>query len=513
MKKLMKEFLSIQDIADLTGLSERRCEQIAKSCSYDYIPGHGRNGKQLRVYVTSLPLNLQRHFWKRELKDKDYPEYKIRAAWKRFDFLQEVEDRRAEAPRGRKKFAFYDVLLKHDVCERTSKNWSKAFKDHGFVGLMPRWGDNGIMDKRIPKYIKKEIKKLYARGQQPTISAVVEKVNELCQKKNHEPLSRYKVECIINTIPECVKVLTRKGKKEFDQKYGFYIKRDWSTVPVNGVWCGDHRQLDVLVKRGNKQFAPWITCWIDMKSRMITGWYISENPNSDTVAVSFRHGVLRAGLPESIYIDNGKDYRSYYFSGHQRKIGKIDFGAREKFGMMAALGVEIQHALPYNHKAKPIESFFKFMASRFDREQPGWRGPHAKAKPEKLELEIKKGLLLDFETFKNKMAEWIEWYNTQWVHSATKQTPQSFYGDEVQVVEVSKRKLDFLLMKKKEVCVNRRGITLFGIDYFSRDIPGRKKLQGEYVEIRWDPNDMREILVFDQNGFVCRLPAKFAVDA
>ncbi|MFQ5630829.1 MAG: Mu transposase C-terminal domain-containing protein, partial [bacterium] len=317
----------------------------------------------------------------------------------------------------------------------------------------------------------------------------------------------------IEAIPRSAVVRTRKGPKYFEENCGYYIDRDWSQCAVNEIWCGDHRQIDVLVYKNDERNsigAPWISAWMDMRSRCLVGWHISFSPNSDTVALSFRHGILRAGLPETIYIDNGKDYRSYYFSGNYRKFTNIDFDLQTK-SIVNRTGTHVIHALPYNHKAKPIESFFKFMALRFDRGHPGWRGPNPKAKPEKLEHEIKRGELLTFNEFKEKMEAWLEWYNTEHVHSETRRIAQSFY-ETARVKMITETEANFLLMKKKDYKLGRRGVRLHGIDFFSEDLFDRT-LPRDVVEIRWDPRDLSEILIFDDDGFVCKAFAQYPVDA
>ena len=91
---------------------------------------------------------------------------------------------------------------------------------------------------------------------------------------------------------------------------------------VNDVWFGDHHQFDVFVldDRG-RPVRPWLTAWYDIGSGVLVGWCISTNPNSETITESFVRAVAEKpgspihGAPNTIYIDNGKDYRSRAFEG------------------------------------------------------------------------------------------------------------------------------------------------------------------------------------------------------
>lgn len=378
----------------------------------------------------------------------------------------------------------------------------------------------------ISAEVMEKIRREYCRAEVPTISAVVDAVNAFCVRKGLEPLSRYKIERVIRSLPTAVKYATRRGMDEFMEKHGFFISRDWSSVPVNGIWCGDHRQVDVfcwLDSQRKRKAAPWVTVFEDMASRAIVGWCVSWKPNSDTIALAFRDAVLRAGKPRVIYIDNGKDYRSKYFSGRVATKFHVKLDAARRDGIVQRMGIEVVHALPYNHKAKPVESFFKFMALRFDRELPGWRGPDTASKPEKLEGELKRGEILTFEEFCQRVAGWFEWYNAEHVHSKTGRPPAAFYADaSLRVMEILPLELDFHLLKRRRVRIGRRGIRLMGLDYYSEAL-FRAKLPMEEVEIRWNPFDLGEILVFDIHppskeenmigNFICRVSPQADVDA
>jgi hypothetical protein len=72
---------------------------------------------------------------------------------------------------------------------------------------------------------------------------------------------------------------------------------------------------------------------MDMRTRSLVGWCISFAPNSRTIAMALHHAILpkndpafpQHGLPSSVYIDNGKDYRSKYLNGEEISIGRIDY--------------------------------------------------------------------------------------------------------------------------------------------------------------------------------------------
>ena len=140
--------------------------------------------------------------------------------------------------------------------------------------------------------------------------------------------------------------LAREGVHRYQADCELKILRDYREIWPNFMWCGDHHIFDVFVKHGGKVLRPWVTAWMDMASRSFMGWCISFQPNSRTIALALAHGIARKdderfpqhGLPSSVYIDNGKDYRSKYLNGEKISIGPIDYP--EIIERFASLGID-----------------------------------------------------------------------------------------------------------------------------------------------------------------------------
>lgn len=142
---------------------------------------------------------------------------------------------------------------------------------------------------------------------------------------------------IIRGIPPSVRTLGREGKRAFREQYGVYIPRTYQDLRNREIFCGDHHEFDLFVySSSDKLFRPWISACLDLKTEVLTGWFISQRPNSETIALAYRHAVLPKrdkimGLSESVYVDNGRDYRSHYLEGTSRNLGRMDLGTTELF--------------------------------------------------------------------------------------------------------------------------------------------------------------------------------------
>ena len=197
------------------------------------------------------------------------------------------------------------------------------------------------------------------------------------------------------------------------------------------------------------------------------------------------------GLPNSVYVDNGKDYRSHLLNGELIDIGNIDYpDIIEKYaalgidpfyidleydpkddvwkkrhgqkdiiikgvrvgGVYAALGIHSRFATVYSPWAKLIERFFRNVVQSFSRSLPGWCGSTPDQRPEKLAAELKSGNVLTFDEFVQKFYSYI----TSVYHKAShrghgmnNRTPDEvFQALMPKPKTVSQDLLDFALAKK-----------------------------------------------------------------
>ncbi|MBQ7567189.1 transposase [bacterium] len=201
----------------------------------------------------------------------------------------------------------------------------------------------------------------------------------------------------------------RNGASAYNRKFGYYIKRDLSKLTAGECAVGDHMQFDLMVEMPDgKVVRPWLTAWVDMKSRKFLGWYAHpEAPNSDHIFQSFYHMASKFGLPKELYLDNGKDYRCKDFAGGRRTV-KVEYD-RERIvsSLTADLGIEVNFALPYNAQAKVIERRFKDHHNYFERLLVGYTGTNTAKRPEALKKQLKKKQILKWAQFVELLEQFI----------------------------------------------------------------------------------------------------------
>src|SRR5579864_75541 len=166
-----------------------------------------------------------------------------------------------------------------------------------------------------------------------------------------------------------VKAVAREGERRYNDDFAPFLIRKVEAVRPNQYWISDHMIHDVWVRNDgvfgelddNEAFRPTLTCIQDMRSRRIVGTAWCVNPSSESISSALRFAMRLYGRPQTLYIDNGKDYKRVAGSGAQ-----IPGVSPDCQGVLNRLGINSQHCIPYHPQSKQIESFFKTLHQRFD---------------------------------------------------------------------------------------------------------------------------------------------------
>ncbi len=71
-----------------------------------------------------------------------------------------------------------------------------------------------------------------------------------------------------------------------------FIAQNPESWSAGECWVGDHKQLDLWCAFNGSIIRPWLTTWIDWRTRRLTGWTLSDSPNSTTTLAALRHGLV-----------------------------------------------------------------------------------------------------------------------------------------------------------------------------------------------------------------------------
>ena len=354
------------------------------------------------------------------------------------------------------------------------------------------------------------------------------------------------------TIDACRSQLDERISPEEQAKYrdpkayrnGFQPYAEWEpdAYEAGERWDGDHCILDLFCLHGEgketKIIRPWLTAWMDWRTRKIVGWHLSDGPNSHTILCAFRSAMLdesNHGGPRITWIDNGKDYDSYIFHGmtkaerqkakqdrfinrDRNRLGKIEGGLqvdedRTRFGVFNLIGIEAHFSLPYNPTGKGrLERWFGSLHGGFDKLFATYCGPTVVDRPEDLAKRCKEHphIVPRFDAVLKELQAFIEEYNS---------TPSMRTGAEGLAPSQAMQSLPHTLRKhpdtnalrqcmgmwSRPVPVGRNGVRICpgNVAYtYGRHEPAIRALirTGKKVHVRYDPDDMRSIEVYDAQG-------------
>ena len=515
-------------------LRDRKCEWSSDECT---TPG----GKQMVVLIN--PLSIPREYLAKyleyhtgQVKGKpdsnisDYADWQVRTAIERRARLQSIRNKMPDARyqsllsknRNQKTIELKKLCRAEKISVATFYRWDKAEKEDGIEALIPGWGKKNGHLKNLETPQKQFLISVYGDQSQPKIAECWRMLVDYSLEKGLPAPSISTTRRFIGDLPENFKALHRKGAKYYQDKHEYYCQRDYESLKSNAIWCSDHHQLNIYVKdRDGRKGFPWFTVWQDLASRKIVGWWLQVRAaNSRTIAGAFRHAVLKAGIPERTYVDNGKDYRSRFIGGgaDRRKkiprklphsirdmarndIGRIDLDMETK-GIFMELDVQPIYAWPYHPQSKPTERFFRTLDEQFSKKFEGYRGHNVDNRPEKLQAHIKNGKVMDISELENLLSIYInERYNLA-PHKGDgmeRRSPNLAWQDKLgtQRALETPAVLDLLMMPVEQKKVGRIGVTLFGKPYYAAELTFYK---GREVDVRYDPHDLSKILVFERNG-------------
>ncbi len=226
----------------------------------------------------------------------------------------------------------------------------------------------------------------------------------------------------------------------------------------DGIW------LD-LPEGGRKK--TYLFLWIDDFSRKILFGKYYLNEKLPCMADSFKYMILRYGIPDRGYLDNGAVYISKQFAY-----------------VLADLKIKQIHHRPYQAYCKgKIEAVMKIIKHDFQSE----------------------AALAGFKTLEELNTAFWAWaevrYN-QRVNSTTGQAPDERYlkalpKEHRRIEDIEKFNAMFLWRKYRK-------ITKYGkVKLFSNQYPVQKLPHGKVVQVRFDPFDLDQIYIYDQqNNFL-----------
>lgn len=324
----------------------------------------------------------------------------------------------------------------------------------------------------------------------------------------------------LGSLPEGVKVLGREGHKAYNDRCAPYIRRIYSDMASNEWWIADNHTFDVMVRdKDGKLHRPYLTAFLDARSGIFTGFHVTYNPSSEATLIALRKGILEYGIPDNIYVDNGREFLTFDIGGlgHRKKKAKEGQETFEPPGVFKRLGINMTNAIVRNAKAKIIERRFRDVKDSLSRLFNTYTGGSVVEKPERLKFVLKKDAIYTDEEFNEYVEAVIRYYFNMMPYNGAVEADkgkkkQDVFNENLGVKRTAPEKeLNLMLMRSsRPQQVGRRGVHLEvaggRIDYWNDEFVGL--MLGKKVYFRYDPDDLKEVRIYDlDDRYVMTVPA------
>jgi transposase InsO family protein len=228
----------------------------------------------------------------------------------------------------------------------------------------------------------------------------------------------------------------------------------------NQLWIGDYHEAPLLWDPARERYRTLhLGALLDHYSKLVPHgeWYPTER--IATLEHSLTQALLKRGLPDALYVDNGAVYRADQFA----------FAC-------AHLGIKLRHSTPYVSEGRgAIERWNRTVAEQFE--------PEIRA----LRLSDPREIQLRFEA-------WLEQRYHLTPHEATGQAPL----DRFAAPDFTPRYPDPVLVAETfRVCVRRKvhaktiTVEVDGVPFVVEP-----HLRGRWVQVHYDPHDLSDVLIY-----------------
>ena len=373
------------------------------------------------------------------------------------------------------------------IAKATVMRWIKAYRNGGLIALAPAYKGRARSDYGW----EARALDLYNRPQRPAYSTVAIWLRE----EGHHTAADYRVRQYLKAAPSH---LTETGKKRlgehfYAQNVRPHIVRDASVLPVGLIYQGDGHCCDVYVAApttGNP-YRPELTVWIDVRSRYVVGWWLSESESAITTLYSFSHALLAQDhAPAMVHTDPGSGFTARVISD-------------AKTGFFSRFSIEMIEALPGNARGKGlVEGFFRWFEERLGKRYETFCG-HCRTDDElrALTQKVKRGdiKLPTLPNYTAAIREYMLSYNSRGQDELEGLSPSALWMtlDRVPLETPAAA----VMRPRKTRTVRRWGVELDNRAYRAAEL---QAYESREVVIEYDLHDDTFVRVLDDKGrFVC----------
>ncbi len=543
------EYLSVKEVAELKGCSERYIQNCISKGKLEAIEKLNAKGKiKFYVPISALPDDIRAKYYKQIRRDENAPpELKedtaetslkrhknaVKRSFEEYSeaerneitrWVKILEEWQALRSRYNKKTEFDPLYCSKIKIEQPDINISPdilykklaAYRGQNLDGLLDGRGGWNRNNFNINEKVWKAFLWFYLDERQPRISECYRNVCDWTAEFYPElldcmPTERSFRRHVKSDIDLYVKTYKREGEKALLDRCAPYVERLYDNIHANSAWIADNHTLDVISFDGKTNHRLYITAFQDAKSGVIVGFNITENPSSQSTIIALRMAIMRFGIPDLIYLDNGSEFANHDIGGRGYRAKHKSTDDPIPSNIFQRLGITAQFAQVCNADAKPIERTFLTVKNQFSRSLETFCGGNITERPESLKRIIKDGKRIPTDSaVRELLGMWIDNdYNIQPYGGSEKcfkgmSRIEVWNADikETGVKLAGEAELNLMLMRTTRVQkVKRNGvfINISGEKLWYYDRNETCRLLKKEVFVRYDPADLTQARIYDSD--------------
>ena len=315
------------------------------------------------------------------------PQHRKDEAKKRMELLLAVE-RLADHGTARCT-AFTMVAAESGVAERTLRLWRNKVdgveRSDWTVYLVPRHVGSRGREKPIDGDAWDFIRTDYLRVEQPPFESCWRRLERVATEKGWTLPSKKTIERRLQALPLSVRIAGRQGMEALKRLYPAQ-QRDRSIFHALEAVNADGHKWDVMVRWPDGTIGrPLMVAFQDLFSGKVLSWRIDRTENNETVRLALGDLVSTYGVPDKVWLDNGRGFASKMLTGGTPTRFRFKVREEDPAGILTTLGIEVHWTTPYSGQSKPIERAFRDFCSDIAKDPRfagAWTGNTPMAKPE-----------------------------------------------------------------------------------------------------------------------------------
>lgn len=378
------------------------------------------------------------------------------------------------------------VLGSKGLSEPNLKRWLSAYIKGDKVALLPRHTG------RVRQDYGWEVRAV-ALYNQPSKPGFADVASKLAQE-GFEDVTESRVARYLKALPATLGKHSpaRIGQHLHKLRRQKFQRRSLDEVLVGEIYAGDGHTADCYVAHPNtgKPFRPELTCFIDIKSGYLAGWWMTEAESTVSTMFALSHAMrMHNHVPAWVYVDRGPGYRAKLL-------------ADENTGFYARFDIGMIGALPGNPHGKGwIERFFRTVRDKHDKFFAGGQvycgDDMAPEINRRLSADLAMGrrTLPSLQQYVDSFSLWLEHYHDQPQDKLGGRTPAQVWA-ELRPVSVELG-MDSIARPREECTVGRQTVRLHNRFYYAEALA---LFDAQKVDVEYDLHHDDRVWIFDKKG-------------